>query len=90
MIEVTSVEVIDLARYRLRVGFADGSVHEIELADRLRRGGPIFRALYADPDLFAQVYVDPEAATIVWPNGADIAPETLHSSDYRITAGSHP
>jgi hypothetical protein len=31
-----------------------------------------------DPDYFAQVRVDPEAGTIVWPNGLDLAPEVLH------------
>ena len=32
-----------------------------------------------DPDYFAKVRVDPEAATVVWPNGADKAPETLYA-----------
>ena len=82
MIEATAVEVIDLRAFRLRVTFNDGSVRDIELAERLRSGGPVFRSLYDDPELFAQVYVDPDAATIVWPNGADLAPEALHG-DYQ-------
>src|SRR5579859_255882 len=32
-----------------------------------------------DPKYFAQVKVDPDAATVVWPNGADLAPETLYA-----------
>lgn len=28
--------------------------------------------------LFAQVEIDPEAHTLVWPNGTDFDPETLH------------
>jgi hypothetical protein len=31
-----------------------------------------------DPRYFAKVRVDTEAATVVWPNGADLAPETLY------------
>lgn len=32
-----------------------------------------------DPAFFAQVRVDPEAGTLVWPNGADLDPLVLHS-----------
>jgi hypothetical protein len=32
-----------------------------------------------DESLFSQLRFDPEADTIVWPNGADLAPEYLHS-----------
>ena len=31
-----------------------------------------------DPEYFAQVRVDTEAGTVVWPNGLDLAPEVLH------------
>jgi uncharacterized protein YnzC (UPF0291/DUF896 family) len=31
-----------------------------------------------DPEYFAKVKVDTEATTVVWPNGADLAPETLY------------
>jgi hypothetical protein len=30
---------------------------------------------FKDPTFFAQVRVDPGAATIIWPNGLDMAPE---------------
>jgi hypothetical protein len=33
----------------------------------------------ADPAYFREVRLDEELGTIVWPNGADVAPETLHS-----------
>lgn len=38
-----------------------------------------------DPAYFAKVTVDPEAGTIVWPNGLDLAPEPLYEQ-----ARAHP
>lgn len=71
---VTSVEVI--GDFQLRLGFDDGLVREVDLAYRVGGNG-VFAPL-ADPEYFAKVRVDPDAGTIVWPNGADLAPELLH------------
>jgi hypothetical protein len=38
-----------------------------------------------DPAYFAQVQVDPEAGTIAWPGGIDLAPEPLYEQ-----AKAHP
>jgi hypothetical protein len=38
-----------------------------------------------DPALFAQVYVDHEAGTIVWPNDVDVDPDTLYEEAHRPT-----
>lgn len=74
--EVRSVE--HLGGYRLRLAFADGLVAEIDLVDKFSGDiGPVFRPL-TDPTVFAQVTVDAELGTIVWPNGADLAPDVLH------------
>ncbi|HSP33884.1 MAG TPA: DUF2442 domain-containing protein [Thermoanaerobaculia bacterium] len=72
------VDVIDVRYVRgyvLWLKFEDGSDGEVDLSSSLR--GPVFEAL-KDIDYFRQVQVNPELGTIVWPNGADIAPETLH------------
>ncbi len=39
-----------------------------------------------DLNLFNQIRIDPEAHTLVWPNGADFDPETLH--DWQPYAGA--
>ena len=70
---VTAVEV--LGGYRLGLAFDDGTRRVVDVADEL--SGPIFEPP-RNPNLFRQVRIDPDLGTIVWPNGADIAPETLH------------
>ena len=70
---VTAVECT--ARHTLRVGFNDGVVRTIDFTAVL--AGDIYGPL-RDPELFQQVKIDPEVHTLVWPNGADFDPETLH------------
>jgi hypothetical protein len=57
------------------VGFDDGTEQTIDFRPVLR--GKLFGPL-SDLSLFDQVAIDPEARTLVWPNGADFDPATLH------------
>jgi hypothetical protein len=61
--------------YAIRVQFDDGLVHTIDFAPVL--AGELFGPL-RDRSLFDQVQLDREAHTLVWPNGADFDPATLH------------
>jgi hypothetical protein len=73
MLRVT--EVVPLEDQRLRVSFSDGVVGDIDCSFLLH--GPLGEPL-RDPGYFRQARVDPEARTVVWPNGLDPAPEMLH------------
>jgi Protein of unknown function (DUF2442) len=73
IVDVTGVEV--LGDYRLRLTFADGTVGDAAFASRDWRG--VFEPM-KDPAYFARVFVDSQAGTIAWPNGADMAPEPLY------------
>jgi hypothetical protein len=81
MHSVTEAEVLD--GYRIRLRFEDGTVGIVDLEDRL--WGPMFESL-RDPAVFRRVRVDPHAGTITWPNGADLAPDTLYREASRPTA----
>lgn len=70
---VTAAEVC--GPYSLRLAFDDGVTKRVNLKQFL--WGPMFEHLL-DPAEFARVSVDREAGTIVWPNEADFAPETLY------------
>jgi hypothetical protein len=72
-IRIQSVEL--QGGFVVRLGLTDGTSKVANLEKYLR--GPIFEAIRAEPEQFAQVRVDPRAGTIVWPNGADIDPDVL-------------
>jgi hypothetical protein len=63
------------APYTLRVGFDDGVEQLIDFQPVL--AGQLFGPL-RDLTVFNQVRIDPEVHTLVWPNGADFDPATLH------------
>lgn len=64
-----------LGGHRLRLGFDDGTSGEVDFSDE--DWGGVFAPL-SDQEYFGSVELDEELGTIVWPNGADMAPETLH------------
>ncbi|MFC1483287.1 DUF2442 domain-containing protein [Candidatus Margulisiibacteriota bacterium] len=62
--------------FKIKITFENGKEGIVDLKEYPKRGG-IFASL-ADLNIFKQVKVNPEIGTICWPNGADIAPETLY------------
>lgn len=71
--DVRAFEIV--APYTLRVNFEDGTEQVIDFRPVLE--GALFAPLQ-DLGLFNGVRIDPEARTLVWPNGADFDPATLH------------
>ncbi len=74
ILQVTSVKY--LHDYRLWLRFNDDSEGVVNLDGEL--WGALFDPL-RDLTLFSQAKLDKELATVVWPNGADLAPEFLHT-----------
>jgi Protein of unknown function (DUF2442) len=66
-----------IANYTVWVRFSDGAEGEVDLANELY--GEMFDPLKA-PEYFKSFRVHPELHTLVWPNGADFAPEFLRSA----------
>jgi hypothetical protein len=69
--------------YTLRVGFDDGTDQVIDFKEVL--AGELFGPL-RDLTVFNQVRIDPEVNTLVWPNGADFDPATLHDWPAHVPA----
>jgi len=69
------LEVRYVSGYTVHLKFSDGAEGDVDLSDRLF--GPVFEPL-KDIDEFRKVTLDPDIRTIVWPNGADFAPEFLY------------
>ena len=70
---VQSFEIV--APFTLRVVFDDATEQVIDFGPVLR--GELYGPL-RDQSLFDRVAVDSEVHTLVWPNGADFDPATLH------------
>ena len=73
MVDVTAFQIV--GPYTIRITFNDGAEDTINFE-------PVLHGHYFGPlrnlGLFNQVQLDPEVHTLVWPNGADFDPATLH------------
>jgi hypothetical protein len=77
---VTGVAVV--GDHVLRLLFSDGTAGDVDFSAQRWTG--VLEPLN-DPSYFAQVRLDAEAGTIVWPDGIDLAPEPLYEQ-----AKAHP
>jgi hypothetical protein len=71
------VEAKAVGGHRLWLRFEDGIAGEVDVA-RLVPFEGVFAPL-RDPARFAEVTVDAELGTVVWPNGADLDPDVLYA-----------
>jgi hypothetical protein len=61
--------------HKIRLVFSDGAEGTVSFRPWLK--GPVFEPL-KDPEYFQRFFLD--GGTVSWPNGADIAPETLYAA----------
>lgn len=76
------VGAVAIRDHVLRLLFDDGTVGDVDFSAEEWRG--VLQPL-SDPKYFSRVRVDPEAGTVAWPNGEDLAPEPLYEE-----ARAHP
>ena len=69
------IEVRYIRDYTLWIRFDDGTEGEVDISRSFK--GSVFEPL-RNIQYFKQVTISPDLGTIVWPNGADVAPETLY------------
>lgn len=79
LITVTNAKYV--RDFILELAFCDGVTAEIDFSGWIEKY-PFFAPL-KDPDYFRAFSLD--GWTVVWPNGADIAPETLHEIALKVS-----
>ncbi len=85
----TITDVEPLTERWLRLTFADGAVHEIDLAGVLEAGG-VFAPIRDDRTVFEAVMVDPEFGTITWPGDIDLDPDVLRGDQAPASGAALP
>lgn len=78
------VEARYIEDYKVDVLFNDGKRGVADLSEALR--GSVFKPL-KETSVFAQLRVDDELETIVWPNGADLAAEYIYFQAFKTEPG---
>ena len=73
--------------HSLRLRFNDGTTKQVDVSPLL--DGTIFEPL-RDPAYFAMMTLDSICGTVVWPNGADFAPEAFHELDDEAVSTASP
>ena len=81
LIHVVKAKYVD--GYRIEVAFNDGRQGVADLTEALR--GPVFEKL-KDVSEFKRFLLDDELDTLVWPNGADLAPEYIYFQAFKNDA----
>jgi hypothetical protein len=80
------IEATPREGYTVHVRFDDGTSADVDLSYLAGYGG-VFEPL-RELNYFHRLRADRELGTIVWPNDADIAPETLYAHAQRATAAT--
>ena len=84
---ITNVE--PLAERWVRLTFADGAVHEVDLSGLLQAGG-LLAPIRDDRAVFEAVAVDSEFGTIAWPGNVDLDPDVLRGDQPPASAPPPP
>lgn len=74
IIRIKTVEVC--GPWLLALSFSDGTQKTVDVRPLLV--GPVLTPLF-NKDVFSKVELDTICGTVVWPNGADLAPEALYA-----------
>jgi hypothetical protein len=73
--DVVAVKYIE--GYKLEVVFENGKKGIVDFQGYVKKGGVFSR--FSDIEYFKKVYVNSELGVLCWPDGVDIAPETLYA-----------
>ena len=74
-------EILQVEPFTVTVRYNTGEVLSIPFKKRLQEWATTAESSFSQllqEDYFIQVRLDPEAETLVWPNGLDFCPDTLY------------